>query len=208
MSETTARIAAAYEAAGPALTLGAVVHEGVADPAAQVRIALSMLNRHGLIAGATGTGKTKTLQLMAEQLSSQGVPVFATDVKGDLSGLAQAGEDGERVAQRSREVGDAGWAPTAFPVELFSPGLPLRASLTSFGPILLAKVLDLNETQSPPSRSSSTGPTRTASRCSTSPTCGRSSRTSPPRRARRSSRGSAGSRARRPGSSCARSPSS
>jgi uncharacterized protein len=204
MSETTARIAAAYEAAGPALTLGAVVHEGVADPAAQVRIALSMLNRHGLIAGATGTGKTKTLQLMAEQLSAHGVPVFATDVKGDLSGLAQAGEAGERVAQRSREVGDAGWAPTAFPVELFSlgglgPGLPLRASLTSFGPILLAKVLDLNETQSPPSRSSSTGPTRTASRCSTSRTCERSSRTSPPRRARRSSRGSAASRARRRG---------
>jgi uncharacterized protein len=122
MSEPTARIAAAYEAAGPALTLGAVVHEGVADPAAQVRIALSMLNRHGLIAGATGTGKTKTLQLMAEQLSAHGVPVFATDVKGDLSGLAQAGEAGERVAQRSREGGRRGLGADGLPGRAVLPG--------------------------------------------------------------------------------------
>ncbi len=91
MSEVTARISAGYAFAGPALRLGAVVHDGACDPAAQVRIPLSMLNRHGLITGATGTGKTKTLQLLAEQLSEQGVAVFAADVKGDLSGLATPG---------------------------------------------------------------------------------------------------------------------
>jgi len=160
MSEVTARISAGYAFAGPALRLGAVVHDGACDPAAQVRIPLSMLNRHGLIAGATGTGKTKTLQLLAEQLSEQGVAVFAADVKGDLSGLATPGELTEKVAARSAEVGDA-WAPTAYPTEFFTlgggpvggsvgggvDGIPLRATMTSFGPVLLAKVLGLNETQ-------------------------------------------------------------
>jgi Cdc6-like AAA superfamily ATPase len=81
-----------YAFEGPALDLGALVVDGAADTDAQVRIPLGMINRHGLVAGATGTGKTKTLQLMAEQLSAQGVPVFAADIKGDLSGIASPGE--------------------------------------------------------------------------------------------------------------------
>ncbi len=151
MSETTARIAAGYDFTGTALRLGAVIHDGQCDPAAQVRIPLAMLNRHGVIAGATGTGKTKTLQLLAEQLSEQGVPVFAADVKGDLSGLAAPGEPSDRVAARSAEVGDS-WAATAYPTEFYTlgaaaDGIPLRATMASFGPVLLAKVLGLNKTQ-------------------------------------------------------------
>jgi hypothetical protein len=109
-----------------------------------------MMNRHGLIAGATGTGKTKTLQLLAEQLSAAGVPVFLADMKGDLSGLGVAGVADEKVQQRAKETGWA-WKPTPFPVEFLSlaatRGAQLRATVSSFGPLLLAKVLDLNDTQ-------------------------------------------------------------
>ena len=110
-----------------------------------------MLNRHGLIAGATGTGKTKTLQLITEQLSAAGVPVFAADIKGDLSGLAPAGEGDEKLLARTGSLGQA-WKATASPVEFLAlggrgPGVPMRATITSFGPTLLAKVLGLNETQ-------------------------------------------------------------
>ncbi|WP_235003445.1 helicase HerA-like domain-containing protein [Blastococcus haudaquaticus] len=146
-----ARIAAAYATAGRALELGSVMHAGVTDPAAGVRLPLAMLNRHGLVAGATGTGKTKTLQVMAEQLSAAGVPVVLADIKGDLSGLAQPGATGERVAARAEQTGDA-WTPTGYPVEFLSlggigPGVPVRATMTGFGPVLLSKVLDLNPTQ-------------------------------------------------------------
>jgi DNA helicase HerA-like ATPase len=149
--ETAIRIAAGYAVEGQALELGAVVHGGGPHPDAQVRLPLSMLNRHGLIAGATGTGKTKTLQVIAEQLSAAGVPVVLADVKGDLSGLATAGAVSERVTARATQTGDA-WAPTAFPVEFLSlggigPGVPVRATMTGFGPVLLSKVLDLNPTQ-------------------------------------------------------------
>jgi len=145
------RIAAGYAVTGPALELGAVVHGGSPHPDAQVRIPLSMLNRHGLIAGATGTGKTKTLQMIAEQLSAAGVPVVLADVKGDLSGLAAPGPSGDRVTARAAQTGDD-WTPTAFPVEFLSlgglgPGIPVRATMSGFGPTLLAKVLDLNPTQ-------------------------------------------------------------
>lgn len=151
MSDVTSRISAGYAFEGAALRLGAVVHEGTCDPQAPVRVPLAMLNRHGLIAGATGTGKTKTLQLLAEQLSEQGVPVFAADIKGDLSGLAAPGESNDKITERSADVGDH-WTPTAYPVEFFAiggvgAGTPLRATITSFGPLLLAKVLDLNQTQ-------------------------------------------------------------
>ncbi|MFI7635953.1 helicase HerA-like domain-containing protein [Nonomuraea sp. NPDC049400] len=141
-----------YDVEGPALELGTLVREdGTADPAEQIRIALSMLNRHGLVAGATGTGKTKTLQLMAEQLAAQGVPVFLADIKGDLSGLASPGTPSERVTRRAAEVGQT-WQPAACPVEFLSlgglgDGVPIRATMTAFGPTLLAKVLGLNETQ-------------------------------------------------------------
>ncbi|MFG6195561.1 helicase HerA-like domain-containing protein [Nonomuraea sp. JJY05] len=141
-----------YDVEGPALGLGALVRaDGTADPSEQIRISLSMLNRHGLVAGATGTGKTKTLQLMAEQLAAQGVPVFLADIKGDLSGLASPGTTSERVTRRAAEVGQT-WQPMACPAEFFSlgglgTGIPIRATMTAFGPTLLAKVLGLNETQ-------------------------------------------------------------
>ncbi|TFV78353.1 DUF853 family protein [Blastococcus sp. CT_GayMR19] len=146
-----ARIAAGYAFEGPALHLGAVMHGNRAHAAAQVRLPLAMLNRHGLIAGATGTGKTKTLQLIAEQLSDAGVPVVLADVKGDLSGLARPGAPGERVTERAAQTGDA-WTPAGYPVEFLSlgglgPGVPVRATVTGFGPVLLSKVLDLNPTQ-------------------------------------------------------------
>ncbi|MCT9933534.1 DUF853 domain-containing protein [Planotetraspora sp. A-T 1434] len=141
-----------YDFAGPALELGALVKDdGTADPSSKIRVPLSMMNRHGLVAGATGTGKTKTLQLMAEQLAAQGVPVFLADVKGDLSGMASPGVPSDRVSHRAAEVAQS-WSGTACAVEFFSlgglgEGIPLRATMTSFGPTLLAKVLGLNDTQ-------------------------------------------------------------
>src|SRR3954454_18717357 len=144
-------IAKAYGFEGPALDLGRGVHDGAVVPGAQVRLPLAMVNRHGLIAGATGTGKTKTLQLMAEQLSAAGVPVVLADMKGDLTGLAQPGAPGDRVTQRAAATGDA-WQPTGFPVEFLAlgglgAGVPVRATITAFGPVLLSKVLGLNATQ-------------------------------------------------------------
>ena len=132
------------------VVLGAVVHEGECHPEPIIGLSLGMLNRHGLIAGATGTGKTKTLQLVAEQLSNAGVPVFLADVKGDLSGVGAPGESNDRIVQRVKDTG-ATWAPASFPVEYLSltgkRGAQLRATVSSFGPLLLSKVLGLNETQ-------------------------------------------------------------
>ncbi|WP_318202567.1 helicase HerA-like domain-containing protein [Streptomyces sp. SCL15-4] len=146
-----ARIASGYVFAGPALDLGALLWDGRCLPGAPVRVPLSVLNRHGLVAGATGTGKTKTLQLIAEQLSARGVPVFLADVKGDLSGIARPGRDGDRVRRRAGEVGQR-WTPAGFPAEFYAlgglgHGIPVRATVTSFGPVLLAKALRLNRTQ-------------------------------------------------------------
>ncbi len=135
----------------PSITLGApmLARECHAEPS--IAIPLSMLNRHGLIAGATGTGKTKSLQLIAEQLSTAGVPVFLADVKGDVSGVGAAGESNEKIAQRAKDTGYT-WKGAAFPVEFLSltgkRGAQLRATVSSFGPLLLSKVLGLNETQS------------------------------------------------------------
>ena len=133
-----------------AITLGAVVHGGQCAPEPLVTLPLAMTNRHGLIAGATGTGKTKTLQLMAEQFSAAGVPVFLADLKGDLSGIAVAGETNDRVMQRAKDTGWT-WRGAARTVEFLSlsgaRGAQLRATVSSFGPLLLAKVLGLNETQ-------------------------------------------------------------
>lgn len=145
-------IRSGYTFTGPAMQLGAAVtsdHAAHAD--AQVKLPLSVMNRHGLVAGATGTGKTKTLQLMAEQLSAGGVPVFMADIKGDLSGMSQPGESNDKLQARATDVGQE-WVGTGFPVELYSlggqgTGIPIRATITSFGPTLLAKVLGLNATQ-------------------------------------------------------------
>jgi hypothetical protein len=150
-SDLVEQIRAGYDVEGPSLQLGAAVVDGTAHPDLTVRIPLSAMNRHGLVAGATGTGKTKTLQLMAEQLVEQGVPVFLADVKGDLSGMASPGEANERITARSEDVGMP-WEPTAYPVEFYSlggvgKGVPVRAAVSTFGPTLLAKVLGLNSTQ-------------------------------------------------------------
>lgn len=151
-----AEVAGGYAYRGGTLALGALLEgEPGSDPTpradVQVGFALSMLNRHGLVAGATGTGKTKTLQGMAEGLSAAGVPVFLADVKGDLSGLAVPGEPNEKIVERSASIGQA-WSPTTFPVEFYSlgglgAGVPIRTTVTDFGPLLLSKVLGLNETQ-------------------------------------------------------------
>jgi len=134
----------------PAVVLGAALQGAALHPEPKVRFPLAMMNRHGLIAGATGTGKTKTLQLLAEQLSQAGVPVFVADIKGDLSGLAMPGEPGERISQRAGATG-WDWRPAGAPVEFVSLtgrlGVQLRATVASFGPLLLAKVMGLNETQ-------------------------------------------------------------
>lgn len=140
-----------YNFQGESLDLGAALIDGKPEPTAPIRLPLKMLNRHGLVAGATGTGKTVTLQLMAEQLSKAGVPVFLADIKGDLSGLAQSAEGSEKLTARLAELGKE-FSPRANPVEFLSlgegtPGTPVRASVDAFGPILLARVLELNETQ-------------------------------------------------------------
>lgn len=144
-------IAAGYAFTGPALDLGALLWDGKCLPGRQIRIPLAMLNRHGLVAGATGTGKTKTLQLIAEQLSENGVPVFLADIKGDVSGVSAPGAANERTAARAAEVAQR-WEATGYPAEFYSlggigPGIPVRATVTAFGPVLMSKVLQLNQTQ-------------------------------------------------------------
>jgi DNA helicase HerA-like ATPase len=155
MTDATAtpaqQIAAGYATSGQALELGTVIVGGAVDPTAQIRIPLAMMNRHGLVAGATGTGKTKTLQVIAEQLSAAGVPVVMADFKGDLSGLSRPGEAGDKTAERAKDTGDQ-WTGTPFPVEFLSLGtggigIPVRATISAFGPILLSKVLGLNQNQ-------------------------------------------------------------
>src|SRR4051812_13464495 len=143
-------LAKGYAFDGPVIELGAAVVDGTASKDTQIRLPLSMMNRHGLVAGATGTGKTKTLQLMAEQLSAAGVPVFLADVKGDVSGIATAGVANDRVTTRAKDTG-FDWKPNGYPAEFLSltgmKGAQLRATVSSFGPMLLAKVLGLNDTQ-------------------------------------------------------------
>ncbi len=145
-----AAVRRAHSVQGAFITLGAPVLENECFPEPLVRIPLATLNRHGLIAGATGTGKTKTLQLLAEQIARAGVPVFVSDVKGDLAGLAAPGVPSDRIAQRAKETGTE-WAPQACLMELLSLsgklGATLRATVSSFGPVALAKVLGLNDTQ-------------------------------------------------------------
>lgn len=150
-NETVEKITKGYTFDSPAIELGVLVVDDQPAPDAKIRIPLGMLNRHGLVAGATGTGKTKTLQLMAEQISAAGVPVFAADVKGDLSGIASPGVPSDRLTKRTQEIGQ-NWQAGGNPTEFYAlggkgHGVPVRATVTSFGPVLLSKVLGLNETQ-------------------------------------------------------------
>ncbi len=150
-SEIVEIVKAGYAFEGVAIEMGALLDGGLPVPEAQVRIPLAMLNRHGLVAGATGTGKTKTLQVLAEQIAAQGVPVFAADIKGDLSGIATAGASSDKLLERTRSIGQD-WQSVASPTEYFAlggvgMGVPVRATVEDFGPTLLSKVLGLNATQ-------------------------------------------------------------
>ena len=150
-AEKLATIQKGYTLEGATIELGAAIVDGELHKEAQVRLPLAMMNRHGLVAGATGTGKTVTLHMMAEQLSTAGVPVFLADIKGDLSGLATAAAGSEKLKARTDSIGQA-WAGKTFPVEFLAlggdgNGIPVRATITSFGPILLSRVMELNDTQ-------------------------------------------------------------
>lgn len=144
------KVTTSYSPKGEYIQLGSGILNGEVVRDAKVNLALKMMNRHGLIAGATGTGKTRTLQLIAEQLSDKGVPVFMLDVKGDLSGLAEEGKTNDALIERGNAVGIP-FVPASFPVEIFSLtgklGSSMRLTVEDFGPIMLARILDLNDTQ-------------------------------------------------------------
>ncbi|AXG72453.1 hypothetical protein KORDIASMS9_04727 [Kordia sp. SMS9] len=140
-----------YVTKGDAITMGAAMYEGETVTDAYVKIPLKTLNRHGLIAGATGTGKTKTLQVLAENLSEKGIPVLLMDLKGDLSGIAQPSPGHRKIDERHAKIGFPFEAKN-FPIEILSlsdqDGVRLRATVSEFGPVLLSRILDLTETQS------------------------------------------------------------
>ena len=154
LSAFASGIKAAYSWDVPAVTIGTLIEDGTRVPGVSAKMPLPMFNRHLLVAGATGTGKTRTLQLLAEGLSANGSSVLLCDVKGDLTGLAEAGASSEKLLSRTAANGQA-WAPSSFPIELLSlggadaqfPGVPVRAEVSDFGPILLARALSLNTTQ-------------------------------------------------------------
>jgi DNA helicase HerA-like ATPase len=144
------QIKAGYTFKGECIQLGAAMLNGEVIPDCAINLPLKTLNRHGLIAGATGTGKTKTLQTIAEGLSDASVPVLLMDIKGDLSGIAAKGGVNEKITERYQKIG-LEYNPQSYPVELLSlskqKGVKLKATVSEFGPILLSKILDLNETQ-------------------------------------------------------------
>jgi len=135
---------------GDYITMGAGMLNGETITDAHIKIPLKMMNRHGLIAGATGTGKTKTLQVLAENLSDKGIPVLLMDLKGDLSGIAQPSPGHPKIDERHEKIG-LPFEPKGFPVEIMSlseqDGVRLRATVSEFGPVLLSRILDLTVTQ-------------------------------------------------------------
>jgi DNA helicase HerA-like ATPase len=139
-----------YQAKGDTITLGTAMLNGQPVPGAFVQLPLRTLNRHGLIAGATGTGKTKTLQVLAENLSDSGIPVLMMDIKGDLSGIAQPGTEQPFITERMAKIG-LPYSVKGYPVELMSlskqDGVRMRSTVTEFGPVLFSRVLGLNDTQ-------------------------------------------------------------
>lgn len=144
-------ITKAYSPQGASIYLGAGVLEGEILSDAKINLPLKMMNRHGLVTGATGSGKTRTLQMIAEQLSAAGVSVFMPDMKGDLSGFAREGVKNSNIDERAKALG-LNYSPSGFPVEIYSLsgnlGAQMRATVTEFGPVLLSKILELNEVQS------------------------------------------------------------
>jgi hypothetical protein len=139
-----------YFSKGESLILGGAMLDGEALADAHVKIPLKTLNRHGLIAGATGTGKTKTIQVLSEQLSSFGIPVLMMDIKGDFSGIAKEGEEKSFITERHAKI-NIPYKTSSFPVELLTlseqSGVRLRATISEFGPVLFSRILNLNDTQ-------------------------------------------------------------
>jgi DNA helicase HerA-like ATPase len=139
-----------YATKGDAITLGAAMLQGETVTNALVTLPLKTLNRHGLIAGATGTGKTKTLQILAENLSEKGIPVLLMDMKGDLSGIAKPSAGHPKIDERHKQIGIP-FTPKKFPVEILTlseqKGVRLRATVSEFGPVLLSRILDVSDTQ-------------------------------------------------------------
>ena len=154
LSAFATQIQAAYSWDVPAITIGTLIDGGARVPGVSAAMPVPMFNRHLLVAGATGTGKTRTLQLLAEGLSAAGSSVLLCDVKGDLTGLGEAGASSEKLLARTAANGQE-WVSSSFPIELLSlggadsqfPGVPVRAEVSDFGPILLARALALNTTQ-------------------------------------------------------------
>ena len=139
-----------YTTKGESIVLGGAILDGEALPNTHVKIPLKTLNRHGLIAGATGTGKTKTIQVLSEQLSSFGIPVLMMDIKGDFSGIAAVGEEKPFITERHAKI-TLPYETNSFPVELMTlseqNGVRMRATVSEFGPVLFSRILDLNDTQ-------------------------------------------------------------
>lgn len=139
-----------YTFNGTSITIGGAMLDTASVPNTPIKLPLKTLNRHGLIAGATGTGKTKTIQTLSEKLAKNGVSVLMMDIKGDFSGIAEQGTANDKINERVKAIG-IDWKATAYPVELMSistqDGVRLRATVTEFGPVLMSKILDLNDTQ-------------------------------------------------------------
>lgn len=140
-----------YSFKGESIILGTAIYENEPQTDLLVKIPLSTINRHGLIAGATGTGKTKTVQVFAESLSEKSIPVLLMDIKGDLSGIAASGSSNPKIEERHSKIG-LPYKPQQFPVEFLTlsdeKGTRLRATVSEFGPVLMSKILELNDTQS------------------------------------------------------------
>ena len=149
-SDFKTTISEGYSSKGESIILGGAILNGEAIADAFVKIPLKTLNRHGLIAGATGTGKTKTIQVLSEQLSSKGIPVLMMDIKGDFSGIAMPGEEKSFITERHQKI-NIPFSPSSYPVELLSlsdqSGVRLRATISEFGSVLFSRILDLNDTQ-------------------------------------------------------------
>ena len=147
----TASINDGYNFKGESILLGGAIFKGECLSGVNIKLPLKTMNRHGLIAGATGTGKTKTLQVISEGLSAKSVPVLLMDIKGDLSGIAMPGSTNEKIEDRARRIGIT-YTPSRFPVELMTisgeKGIKMRATVSEFGPVLFSKMLELNDTQS------------------------------------------------------------
>ncbi len=140
-----------YGFKGDSILLGGAILDGECLTGTQIKLPLKTMNRHGLIAGATGTGKTKTLQVISEGLSSKSIPVLQMDIKGDLSGIAKPGEMNPKIDERAKKIGIT-YTPNGFPVEFLTisdeKGVRLRATVSEFGPVLFSKILELNDVQS------------------------------------------------------------